>query len=91
MWKTDEDFIRHQSSCHSTKFLPQHKPTIPSQPTVTSFVLPNVPISEVLALPDKVVEKLAKDLRPLSAVEGKGFRYICQSMINFLHKNSSVS
>lgn len=54
-----------------------------NQPSVSSFVKKHVPKTAIDDLNTQVLIGLAKDLRPLGAVEGNGFKLMAQALINF--------
>lgn len=55
----------------------------PNQLRLTSMVPKTVPSVEIDILNDKLATGLALDLRPMSSVDGRGFKQTAQALINF--------
>src|SRR5277367_3924380 len=57
--------------------------TAGNQVKIRSFMVPVVPKASLDALNKDLTIGFAKDLRPLHAIQGAGFRYSAQALINF--------
>lgn len=85
--KGNNTLLRHIRTCNVGSSIPgkSPKPTTGFQPKATSFCAPqSKPLQKAIKdLNSAIVVGLAKDLRPLRAVEGKGMQHLMQSLINF--------
>lgn len=87
---------RHVNSCGAASIKAKtmdHIKKDDSQPKILQFTNRNVPKEAIEDLNDTLVIGLAQDLRPLGAIDAKGFKKIAQALINFgaLYGQQNVS